>query len=651
MIFFKNKKDKVVDVDPNEIREETYLYRIDTVGPLIRKIVTLVAVLWTSFQVYTSLFGLMQGIVQRAVTTGFAMILVFLCYNASKKSKGKVSVIDGILLLLSVTSIGYVLLNVEALSLRAGNPLIIDIILGTIFTIIVLEATRRSIGLPLVIVALVFIAYAFAGHYLPGLLMHKGYALDRLAPYMFLTTNGIFGTPLYVMSTYVFAFILFGSFLEATGGAKLFIELAYALTGKSIGGPAKTAVISSGLMGTINGSSLANVVSTGNFTIPLMKNVGYRPSFAAGVEAAASSGGQIMPPVMGAAAFIMAEFTGIPYAQICLAAAIPAILYFLSIYIMVHFEAKRLKLKPVPEDQLPNTKEALKKSWTLFVPLICILYMLTAGYSPLKAAMYSTILMIAVSYFNKHTRLKLKDYVNTFEKAALNSIAVTAACATCGIISGVVSLTGLGLKIADVIVHASGGQLWLTLIYTMIASIILGMGLPTTAKYIVLSTIAAPALLKLGVPLITAHMFIFYYGIIAEVTPPVALTSYAGAAIAKAPGVETALKGLRLSFAAFIIPYMFVYNPSLLMIDATFGNTIFTVVTSIVGIYALGASLGKFMLKSCSFLEQILLFAAAILLISSGHVIINTIGIVTVVAINLYQKRKLTKEEVLLKAA
>ena len=435
-----------------------------------------------------------------------------------------------------------------------------------------------------------FLAYAFLGSHLPGMLGHRGYGIDRIASQMYITLEGILGTPMSVATTFVFAFILFGSFLEATGGAKQFIDLAFSMTGKYAGGPAKTAVVASGLLGTISGSSLANVVTTGSFTIPLMKKTGYKASFAGGVESSASSAGQIMPPVMGAAAFIMAETTGIPYLRICGAAAIPAVLYYLAVFLSVDMEARRTGLKGIPQDQIPKFLPTLRRSAPLLVPLVVIVILMAIGFSPLRAALVSTVVMIGGSCLSSHTRLTLPGFIEVLKKSAFNAISVTIACAICGIITGVITLTGLGLKLSDMILAASGGVLLPTLFLTMIASIILGMGLPTTAKYIVLAAIAAPAMTRLGVPMVGAHLFILYFGVIAELTPPVALTSYAGAAVAKAPGMETALQGLKISIAAFFIPFMFVLYPSLLFENVTAVGMITGLLSSFVGVTCLAAA-------------------------------------------------------------
>ena len=509
--------------------------------------------------------------------------------------------------------------------------------MGVTLLVLVIEATRRCVGIPLVIVAIVFLAYAFWGPYMPSLIGHRGYDLSRIAAQMFITGEGIFGTPMAVMTTFVFAFIVFGCFLEVTGGARLFIDLAFALTGRFAGGPAKTAVVASGLLGTISGSSLANVVTTGSFTIPLMKSCGYKPSFAGGVEASASSAGQIMPPVMGAAAFIMSEMTGIPYLSICLSAAIPAVLYYVSVMLSVDLEARRTNLKTVDKKDIPPLWGTTKRCLPLIFPIVTLVGLLVVGYTPLKVALYATIVMIIGSFFSKETRMNKDRFYEALTKSSYNSVSVCVACAVCGVVTGVITLTGIGLKLSDLILQISGGDLLYTLILTMIASIILGMGLPTTAKYIVLSAIAAPALVKLGVPLIGAHLFILYFGVIAEVTPPVALTSYAGAAVAKAPGVETAIQGLKISIGAFFIPFMFCYYPSLLFVDTSPSGMFFGLFSSFIGLTCLSsASIGYFFGPMKIWLRMVM-FVGVILVVNPSP-ITDIAGVLIILGVFAYQK-------------
>lgn len=594
--------------------------RLESAGKAVVIILGGIGVVWTIFQIYTGFFGLLPAILQRATTMGFALVLTFLGFSAKRRGgkKDGPPFYDWALAALSVVIVAYLFINYKQLVMRGGLPLPTDIVMGCIAVLLVIEAARRVVGLPLVIVAICFLAYAFLGSYLPGMLGHRGYGVDRVASQMYITLEGILGTPMSVATTFVFAFILFGSFLEATGGAKQFIDLAFSLTGKYVGGPAKTAVVASGFLGTISGSSLANVVTTGSFTIPLMKETGYKASFAGGVESSASSAGQIMPPVMGAAAFIMAETTGIPYLRICGAAAVPAVLYYLAVFLSVDLEARRTGLKGIPQNQIPQFLPTLKHSAPLLIPLVVMVILMVIGFSPLRAALVSTVVMIGDSCFSSHTRLTPAGFIETLKKSAFNAISVTVACAICGIITGVITLTGLGLKLSDMILAASGGMLLPTLFLTMIASIILGMGLPTTAKYIVLAAIAAPAMTRLEVPIVGAHLFILYFGVIAELTPPVALTSYAGAAVAKAPGMETALQGLKISIAAFFIPFMFVLYPSLLFENVTVMGMITGLLSSFVGVTCLAAASIGYMFGQLKLWQRGALLAAVFLLVHTS---------------------------------
>ena len=635
--IFKNSKNKVIDIDVQELEKEDN-NRLNSLGKVLTIVAAVIGIIWTLFQLYTGFFGLIPAVLQRSTTLGFALILTFLGFSAKKKNgkKNQVPIYDWVLVVLSVTVVVYLFINYKQLVMRGGSPLTMDIVMGCIAILLVTEAARRVVGLPLVIVASVFIAYAFLGPYLPGMLGHRGYGIDRVASQMYITLEGILGTPMSVATTFVFAFIVFGCFLESTGGAKQFIDLAFSLTGKYAGGPAKTAVVASGLLGTISGSSLANVVTTGSFTIPLMKKTGYKASFAGGVESSASSAGQIMPPVMGAAAFIMAETTGIPYLRICGAAAIPAVLYYLAVFLSVDLEARRTGLKGIPKEQIPRFMPTLKKSAPLLIPLVVIVVLMVLGFSPLRAALVSTLVMVIGSCFSKHTRLTPKSFLEALKKSAFNAISVTVACAICGIITGVITLTGLGLKLSDLILAASGGVLLPTLFLTMIASIILGMGLPTTAKYIVLAAIAAPAMTRLGVPLVGAHLFILYFGVIAELTPPVALTSYAGAAVAKAPGMETALQGLKISIAAFFIPFMFVLYPSLLFENVTIFGMATGLISSFIGVICLATASIGYMFGQLKLWQRIVLLAGVFLLVHTS-IWTDIGGLIIIIAIAAMQ--------------
>jgi TRAP transporter 4TM/12TM fusion protein len=526
--------------------------------------------------------------------------------------------VDIFLSLLSIAVASYSLFTYENLMETAGLYSTTDYIVAVLGILLTLEATRRIVGLPIVIVASCFLIYAYLGPYFPGFLNHRGYEIKRIVTHMWLTTEGIMGIPLGVSSTFIFLFILFGAFLNSTGIMDFFMDISNAIAGWASGGPAKVAVLASALEGTVSGSSVANTVGSGSFTIPMMKRLGYRAEFAGAVEAAASTGGQIMPPVMGAAAFLMAEFIGVPYVEIAKAAIIPAVLYFTGIWVVVHFEAKKCGLRGLSRAELPNLWHVLKKDSYLIFPLVAIIYLLVEGFTPMRAALGGLGLCIVVSMFRKATRLNLTKLLNTLEAGARGALGVALACATAGIIVGVVTLTGVGLKMGDGLLALSGGFLIPTLIFTMITSLILGMGAPTTANYIITSTCAAPAILALGVPVLAAHMFVFYFGIIADITPPVALAAFAGAALAKANPMKTGIEATKLAIAAFIVPYIFVFSPELLLINATPWGIVQTSFTAIMGMIGVGAAVEGWYWTRMSWWERIIALVAGLLLILPG---------------------------------
>ena len=569
------------------------------------------------FQVYTSVFGILTAQLQRSIHLGFALALIFLLFPARRNDVGrkhKVAWYDLILAAGSVVVGSYWPIMIDDLVNRVGRLTDVDLGVGLLAILLVLEATRRTVGLPITIIALLFIGYALLGPYMPGPLAHRGLEMDRLVQTMFFTTEGILGTPLAVSSTFIFLFLLFGSFLVKTGVGEYFNDLSIAIAGRSIGGPAKVAVFSSALQGTISGSSVANVVTSGAFTIPMMKNLGYRKEFAGAVEAASSTGGQLMPPVMGAAAFLMAEFIGIPYAEIAMAAAIPAILYFAGIWIVTHFEAKKTGLRGLTKEEMPDRKEVLKKLY-LLIPIVAIVVLLMTGMSIMLAALYSIVISIVVSLLKKETRIGFKGIIEALVDGARTALGVAAATAAAGIIVGVVTKTGLGLKLANGLLDIAGGALLPTLFLTMIASLILGMGAPTTANYVITSTIAAPAIIMLGVPDLSAHLFVFYFGIIADITPPVALAAFAAAAISGGEPIKTGIESSKLAIAAFIIPYMFVFSPELLLIDTSWTYAIWIVFTAFTGMIAIGAGVVGYWYRKIFWYERILAIVAGLLLI------------------------------------
>ena len=620
---------------------------------IIAIVISIIAIGMSIFHFYTGGFGLWLALKQRALHLAFTLTLIFLLYPTTKKGIGsdktKVPVYDFILAGFGAVVSLYLIIYYNELVLRSGLPTRLDLILGGICILLVLEATRRAIGPELPIVVVVFLIYSYFGPYMPGFFAHRGYSLERIIEHLYMGTEGIFGIPLGVSSSFVFLFILFGAVLNKTGMGKFFIDMSMALAGHTTGGPAKVAVIASGFMGSINGSSVANTVTTGSFTIPLMKSIGYKKDFAGAVEAAASTGGQILPPVMGAAAFVMSEFLEIPYIKIAAAAVIPAVIYYIAVMTMVHLEACKHGLKGLPKEKLPKAKEVLAEKGHLIIPIIGLVYLLVRSYTPLFAAFWAIIMSVVISMIKKNTRLNFKDLLVAFEDGARGALGVAAACACAGIVVGVVTLTGLGLKVASGLVALGGGILIFTLFFTMIASILLGMGLPTTAKYIILSIMAAPALVQLGVLPLAAHLFILYFGVIADVTPPVAVAAYAGAGIAGGNTMKTGLNALRLAVGGFMIPYIFALDPGLLGLSGTWFHTIVLIITSLAGVLALGSAAGGYLLTTTKPIERILLILSAFLLLTP-NILTDIPGIIILLFVlyiqNTRQKKVQTNKKV-----
>lgn len=655
------------------------------------RVVSAIAITFSCFQLYTAVFGVLDAMLQRSVHLAFGLSLIFLLYPTSKKwSRSKLHPLDLCLAVLGALTPMYIIVNYQQLVLRAGTATFIDMIVGVVGILLVLEAARRIVGVPIVIIASLFVLYAFLGPYIPGRLAHRGVDVGDLVQHLYFTTEGVFGIPLGVSSTFIFLFILFGSYLEKTGLGQYFIDLANSIAGRAAGGPAKVAVLSSGLMGTVSGSSVANVVGTGSFTIPMMKRLGYKGEFAGAVEAAASTGGQLMPPIMGAAAFLMSEMTNIPYVRIIGAAIIPALLYYFGVWAGVHFEAKKLGLRGLRKDELPKLKEIFLGRGYLLLPLIGIVWLLVSGYTPMLAAFYAIILSIASAILGwwaplpigamilwfaaaqplfkvgpygadgalkfitevtplgtlavmaavlvgmlllgKKPKISPRELSSGLETGARAAIGVLAATACAGIIIGVVTKTGLGLKLGGVLVNLADGNLLLTLFFTMITSIVLGMGVPTTANYVITSTIAAPAIIMIlrqlnpALPLdaiaivLPAHMFAFYFGIIADITPPVALAAFAGAGIAKADPMKTGINATKLAVAAFLVPYIFVMNPAMLLIDIEFTGALLMIVTSMSGIVAVSAGVMAYLIHPMLWWERIAFVIGGIFMVIPGAV-------------------------------
>ncbi len=600
-------------------------------------VITFMGIGLSLFHIYTATIQLLPPQLQRAPHLAMALGMIFLLYPAKQGNiKGRVPWYDIGLAVLGLAAGFYHVIFYEALVQRSGLHTPMDFLVAAIGITLVLEATRRVAGWAMVLVALGFVAYALYGNFVPGLFGHRGFSYERVLEHTYLTTEGIFGTPLHVSATVIFVYLIFAQFLAQTGIRDFFINIAMALTGRSPGGPAKAAVISSALEGTISGSSIANTVGSGSFTIPMMKKLGYRAEFAAAVEASASTGGQIMPPIMGAAAFVMVEFLNVPYLEIAKAAAIPALLYFTAVFIMVHFEARRIGLKGIPSDQLPTWKDVIFKQGYLIVPLVAIVYMMDVGFSPARSAIYASALAWAFGLLKKETRMDLKAILKTLEEAARGALAVIVACATAGIVVGMITLTGLGLKLSNNLVDMAGDKLWLALALTMVASLILGMGIPTTATYIVLATMAAPALVKLGVAPMAAHLFVFYFGIVADITPPVALAVYAGSAIAGSNPWRTGIEAVKLALGAFLVPYIFAMSPAMVLVGATPLLIIQMIITSVTGMVALGAGVTGFFSTHLRAWERLALAAGGILLVDPGW-LTDVIGAALVVGIYVVQ--------------
>lgn len=580
------------------------------------------------FQLYTAIFGQFTAYIQRSIHLGFGLTFIFLLFPAIKKGrKDKIAFYDYILAIIAAVTGIYWTINYDRLVKSMGMINQLDLIVGIIVIILVLEAARRAVGLPIAIIATLFLAYAFYGRYMPDFLAHRGQSLEQLVNLMYFSTDGILGTPISVSATYIFAFLLFGAFLVKTGVGQYFNDLAIAVAGKLVGGPAKVAIFSSALQGTISGSSVANVVTSGSYTIPLMKRLGYKKEFAGAVEAAASTGGQLMPPIMGAAAFLMVEFIGrgITYWDIAKAAAIPALLYFTGIWIMTHFEAKRLGLEGLKDEEMPDRKSILKKIY-LLSPIILIIVIMMAGVPVIHSALYGIVACIIIGFINKEVDFGIREIIDALVDGARTALAVAAATACAGIIVGVVVKTGLGLSLANSLVDLAGGKIFLTLFFVMIASLVLGMGAPTTANYVITSTIAAPAIITLLAPdvsqalvpitvLLSAHFFVFYFGIIADITPPVALAAFAASGISGGDPIKTGVNSAKLAIAAFIIPYMIVYSPALMMIDVTIWQVLWVVFTALLGMIAIGAGIIGYWYRSINLLERLIVLAAGLAMI------------------------------------
>ncbi|MBM7714272.1 TRAP transporter 4TM/12TM fusion protein [Bacillus thermophilus] len=608
-------------------------------------VVTFLGVYLTVFHLYTGYFGTLPSQKQGAVHLGTALGIIFLLYPAKKgmhRLQKNVPWYDVVLAFTAMYVTYHKIIFFDALlKSRVTGYSTIDIIISAIGILLVLEATRRTVGVPIVVVASITILYAIFGKHIPTtILSHPGFSIDRIAPNIWYQESGVFGTPIQISAKFIFLFLFFGVMLIHTKIGQFFNDLAFSLTGRFTGGTAKTAVVASALQGMVSGSSVGNTVASGSFTIPMMKKSGFKPEFAGAAEASASTGGQIMPPIMGAAAFIMMEYLGVPYSTIMLAAIIPATLYFTGIFIGTHFEAKKLGIFGMKKSQLPVFKDLMLRNGYMLLPIILMIGTILSGFTPQRAAMLGIGAVFVISFFQKGTRLSFRKIIHVLEQGARVALPVIAAVATAGIIAGVVSITGLGAKFAAGIIALSGGHLILALFFTMIACIVLGMGLPTTANYVVTATVAAPALInEFGLAPIAVHLFVFYFGIVADITPPVCLAAYAGAGIARANPFKTGVTAVKLSIAAFIVPYIFIYNPIFVLVDVTPIKLIIALMGAIVGMIAVSSAvIGHFYRNSLPW-ERMVLFAGGIMMIFP-ETISDLVGAALIIGIWFIQKQR-----------
>ncbi|PSL45852.1 TRAP transporter 4TM/12TM fusion protein [Salsuginibacillus halophilus] len=590
----EDKHQEVLEKFDNESRIRVFDNKV------IAWIVSIIAVSLSLYHLYTSYFGTPVTLQHRSLHVAVILVLVFLLYPPFKKSKRHVlHWYDALFAVMALSTTVYVFVDYEGIINRGGLPNNLDLLFGGMLVLLVLEAARRVTGWGLPVLALLFLLYGMFGRQLDGIFRHRGYEWDAIVGFMYQTTEGVYSTAIGVSATYIFLFILFGAFLQKSGMGQFFNDLAMAAAGQTRGGPAKVSVIASGFLGSINGAAVANVVTTGSFTIPLMKKIGYKKNFAGAVEASASVGGQILPPIMGAAAFIMAEILGMPYSQIALAALLPALLFYLGVITQIHLRATKEGLQGISRENLPEVKRVLAERGHLLIPLLFLMYMLFfSGRTIIFSAFLTIIVTVIIAMIRKTTRMSLRDIFDALENGARTAIGVAVACAAVGLIVGIATLTGFGLSLANGIVAIGGESLLLTLMFTMVACIVLGMGLPSIPTYIITSTMAAPALVELGIEALVAHLFVFYFGIFANITPPVALAAFAAAGISGGNQMRTGFVAMKLAIAGFIVPYLFVYNDSLLLTNTTFTEGVLVTLTAAIGVMMLGvAAEGHFMTK------------------------------------------------------
>lgn len=628
----------------NKKSEGAVIQRHRTLSEKTKTLVWITGLIWVLFHIYTALFGTLYIYQQRVIFLTFSLVLCFIVYthNAISINRDKILVYDILLIICSVALGIYVFTESMDFTFRSGMPTRLDIVCAVLYFLLLLEANRRVTGKAIPIIAIVIVAYAMTGQYWPSLFTHPGYDLNRIANHMLLSTEGIFGLPLAIGATYLTLFFIMGYLLQSLGGGVFFIDLAHSFFGRFRGGPAKIAVIASALFGSITGQAAVNVATTGMITIPLMKKLGYKPEYAGAVEAAASSGGQFMPPVMGAAAFIMAEVLGVPYSTVARAALVPAVLYFVALLLMTDLQGIKLGMKGLPKSELPSRREVLKKGWLFSIPILLLIYMLMiAKYTPMKSAVWACLAVFFVSLMKKENLQRIKELPRIVGYACLDLIPLGLICACIGIVIGVFSLTGLSLRFSSILIQISGGNVLFLLILTMLASLLVGMGLPTLAAYIMLSILVVPALIDLGVMPLAAHLFVLYYGAMSSITPPVCFAAIVGAQIAGADTVRTAFTAIKIAVAAFLLPFMFVYSPSLL-IEGNAVQIILAIVSALAGVWALAAAVEGFLFHELKWISRIVLFASSLFLIKGGWEtdLIGLIAFGSIILVEFYMMRK-----------
>jgi len=616
-------------------------------SPVLKKVYRVFAIIVTLYHlIFASGLYMPETLKHRSIHVGMILILAFMLYPATKKASRKVIAwYDYLLIAASAAVPIYMCMDYVNIINRAGKPNMMDVIVGTVLTFIVLEATRRVCGMALPIISIIFMIYSLMGTKqglipidIPGIFLHRGYTWQKLMSHFFSNTEGIYGSSVNVASTYIFLFIAFGEVMNKCGMGQFFNDFANAIAGGTKGGPAKVAVVASGLLGMINGAAVAVVVTTGSFTIPLMKKSGYDDEFAGAVVATGSVGGQLMPPVMGAAAFIMADTLGMKYNELLLSAIIPAVIYYMGILFQIQMRAEKLGMQGTPKDQLPKMSQVMKEYGHLALPIIFLVYMLFfSGKTVIMAAFYTIVFTIIVAQCKKNTRMSFKDILDAMQASAKSTVSVAIACACVGIIVGSCSITGFALNMANTIISIGGKNLMFTLVFTMITCMILGMGLPSIPSYIITSTIAAPALVQLGIPALVAHMFCFYFAMFANLTPPVALAAFAAAGIAGGSPMKTGWASVKLALAGFILPYMFVYNTDLLLLDTPLAKAIQVAVTAAVGVFLISTAVEGFLFTKVNVALRVLSLVGAYLLIDSG-LVTDIAGIVICAVVFVFQK-------------